>query len=208
MDPVVEKSLREGGLNKITGIDEVGRGSLAGPVVVASVMLPTNHKIDGINDSKKLSPKKREEISYLLFERAIDIQVSLAMNGVVDLLNIYNATKKCIKETLDNAKVRPDIVVIDGSFNHFKGEYELPFAYQTLPKGDALSENVAAASIIAKITRDKWMEINAHKAYPEYGFAQHKGYGTKQHMEALFKYGPCPLHRMTFSIKGKKIGDL
>lgn len=208
MDPIVENSLRDVGVNKIVGVDEVGKGALAGPVCVAAVMLPPNHKIEGINDSKKVSPAKREKIARLIFERAIDVQVAMAMNGIIDRINIYNATKKCIQEVLVNLKVRSDMAVIDGIFNSFAGEYGLPCAYQTIPKGDTLSENVAAASIIAKTHRDHWMIEVAQGAYPEYEFAKHKGYGTKLHMDALLEYGPCPIHRMTFSIKGKRIGDL
>ena len=205
MDPIVERDLNEIGLHKIIGVDEAGRGSLIGPVVASSVMLPANHKIEGINDSKLVSPNKRKEIAGLIFERALEVRVSFIMNGVIDKINILNATKLAIKETLVAFRIRPDIVVIDGLFS-FKDEYMLPYAYQLLPKGDTLSENIAAASIIAKTTRDAWV-VQVSDQYPEYNFAQHKGYGTEAHFDALVKYGPCPIHRRSFSLKGKRLGD-
>jgi len=207
MDFVVEQSLHEVGLHKIAGCDEAGRGPLAGPVVAAAVMLPPNHKIDGLNDSKQLSAKNREELYRMILERAIDAQISMCMNQLIDKVNIYNATKACIRDTLMNFKVNPDIVVIDGSFTDFIGNHALPFPYQTQVKGDALSENVAAASILAKVYRDHWMtEIDSQ--YPQYGFAKHKGYGTAQHIKALTEFGPCPIHRLSFSVKGIKIGAM
>jgi ribonuclease HII len=207
VEPIVERDLREIGFNKIIGVDEAGRGSLCGAVVVASVMLAANHKIRGLNDSKLLSAKKREELVPLIHEMSLDVQISMAMSGMVDRLNVFNATKLCIKESLINFKVKPDIVVIDGKFTPFEGDYSLPYLHLTIPKGDTLSDNVAAASIIAKTYRDSMM-IALDTDYPEYGFAKHKGYGTKEHMDAIMKYGPCPVHRRTFSVRGKKIGDL
>ena len=208
MVPVVENSLYEIGFNKIAGVDESGRGSLMGHVVVACVMLSRNHKLEGLDDSKKLSAKKREYLFELIYEQALDVQVAFGSAGMVDEFNIYRATKKCIKETLDNFKISPEVVVIDGTFTPFMGEEKLLYPHQMLPKADSLSENVAAASIIAKVSRDRWIIESAHPEYPQYGFVSSKGYGTKAHMEALFKYGPCPLHRMTFTIKGKRIGDI
>ncbi len=206
MEPFIENSLREVGIYKIAGADEAGRGSLAGPVVIACVMLPTEHKIENINDSKKLPPKKREQTAILIYERALDIQVVYAMSGLIDEINIHSANKKCMYEAVNNLKIAPEMVVIDGVFNFSPGEIKYP--YQTLPKADSLSENVAAASIIAKTTRDKWMIEEAHRLFPEYGFDKHKGYGTKEHVEALKKYGPCPIHRVSFTINGIWMEDI
>ena len=208
MVPVVEDALHEIGFNKIAGVDESGRGSLMGPVVVACVMLSRNHKLEGLDDSKKLSAKKREHLFELIYEQALDVQIAFGSNGMIDEFNIYRATKKCIKETLDNFKISPEMVVIDGTFTPFIGEEKLLYPHQMLPKADSLSENVAAASIIAKVSRDRWIIESAYPEYPQYGFDKHKGYGTKKHVEALQKYGPCPLHRVSFSLNGKKISDM
>lgn len=208
MEPVVEDSLRSIGLFKIAGVDEAGRGPMAGPVVVACVMLAANHNLEGLNDSKKVSAKKREILYPLIFERAISVTVASASNVSIDAINIYQATKRCIAEVVNTSQGSPEIVVIDGEFTAFSGDCALRFPYQTLPKGDALSENVAAASIIAKVSRDYWMTEVAHVQYPMYGFDKHKGYGTKEHIEALKKYGPCPLHRRSFTLHGVKLEEL
>lgn len=207
MDPVVEKDLHEIGLHKIMGVDEAGRGPGAGPVVAAGVMLPANHKIEGLNDSKKLSPKKREVLADKIYEQALELHIAEVSSCEIDKINILNATKKCIHTVVNSFKITPNIVVIDGIFT-FKDEYRLPYPYQTIPKGDSLSDNIAAASIIAKTYRDSWMRVGAHSAHPEYGFDKHVGYLTKQHIEALYKHGPCPLHRMSFSVKGVYIKDM
>jgi len=207
MDSVVEKDLRSVNINKIAGIDEAGRGCGAGPVVAAGVMLSPNHKIEGLNDSKKLSAKKRDYLAELIYERAIDIQIAEAHHKEIDEINILNATKKCIKSITKRFKCNPDIFVIDGVFS-FKDEYSLDKPYMTLPKGDTLSENVAAASIIAKVYRDNYMKVAAHRVYPEYSFDKHKGYLTKAHIKALYEHGPCPIHRMTFTVKGIYIKDI
>lgn len=207
MKALLENNLSELGLYKIGGIDEAGRGALVGPVVVAYVMLPPNHKIEDINDSKKLSPSKREKIAEQIYERALEVHVVSAGNGIIDKINIYSATRRCICDLANMIKITPEMLVIDGIFN-FSGEYEIKIPYQLLPKADNLSENVAAASIIAKTTRDKYMVEEAHRLFPEYGFDKHKGYGTQGHVEALKKYGPCPLHRMSFTINGIKMKDI
>jgi ribonuclease HII len=207
MEAVVEQSLHNIGIYKIAGCDESGRGPLIQPLIVACVMLPTDHKIEGINDSKKLSAKKRESLAELIYERAIDIQVAIIMNGVVDRINIFNAVKQGMSQTITALKVKPEMVVVDG-LTPLEGLYSISFPYFFMPKADGLSENVAAASIIAKVCRDHWVLENAHARYPEYGFDKHKGYGTKAHVEALYKYGPCPLHRKTFTIGGVRIGDI
>lgn len=206
MDPIIELNLREIGLNKILGCDEVGRGSLAAEVCTAAVMLPVNHRIKGINDSKKLTPKRREELAEQIFEQAFDVQLAIAPHTTVDRINIYAAVKQCIHKTIVNFKINPDMVVIDGEFTEFKGDISIPYPHIIVPKADCMSENVAAASIIAKVCRDRMM-VEWDKVYPEYGFGEHKGYGTKKHIDALLKYGPCPIHRRSFSAGGRKIGE-
>ncbi len=183
--------VRRNGRNYFTG------NSLAGIVSVSCVMLPPNHKIEGLNDSKKLSPKKRIELAELIRERAIEIHLARANHAVIDKINILEATKLCIVQVIDKFSVRPDIVVIDGTFNFQKDLYPV-FPCQTIINGDNLSENIAAASILAKVFRDNWMD-EQHKLYPEYGFINHHGYGTKEHVAAIKKYGPCPIHRRTFN---------
>lgn len=197
MDPVIEKDLRALGLNKIAGVDEAGRGSLASIVVVGCVMLPTNHKIDGIKDSKKVSPKKRKFLAELIKERAIEYHLAWADHTVIDKINILEATKLCIVQVINKLKVKPDMVVIDGTFN-FHEDLSPIHPYQTVINGDNLSENIAAGSIIAKTFRDNYMD-EQHKLYPEYNFIKHHGYGTKEHIAAIKKYGPCPIHRKTFN---------
>lgn len=207
MENPIENDLKDIGLNMVVGVDEAGRGPLAGPVVVAAVVLPPNHRIEGINDSKKVSDKKREALAELIYERALDISVSMAEPGVIDSINILNATRMCIKECLDNLKVRPELAIIDGKFKSFEGDYHLSLPYQVIEQGDCKSESVASGSIIAKTTRDHMM-IELDDKYPEYGFAGHKGYGTKKHMDAIMEHGPCPIHRRSFSVRGRKIGEL
>jgi len=206
MEPVIENNLREIGIYKIAGIDEAGRGSVMGPVVVACVMLPTNHRIVGLNDSKKIPPKKREVLAEEIYKQAIDVQIAECSNVEIDRINILNATKKCILTVINNIKGNPDLFVIDGLFN-FKNEYSLNAPYQTIPKGDTLSECIAAASIIAKTYRDNQV-LDLSSKYPMYGWDKNKGYGTKKHIEAIYKYGHCPLHRKSFTIKGVYIKDI
>ena len=171
------------------GMDEAGRGPLAGPVVVACVVMPLDEDklIEGINDSKKLSPKKREE----LFDKIISTALAVSDNDEIDKINILNATKKCMKNCIDGLTFG-DIVLIDAVK---LTETKIPTF--SIIKGDASSYSIAAASIVAKVTRDRLME-KADNLYPQYGFKQHKGYGTKQHVMALKEHGPCPLHRATF----------
>lgn len=177
----------------IAGVDEAGRGPLAGPVVCACVIMPMESEkiIEGVNDSKKLSAKKREE----LFDKIVDIAISYSIVEIdekkIDEINILQATKLGMKKAVENLKVMPDFVLVDA----VKIDVALP--QENLIKGDALSYNIAAASILAKVHRDRMME-NFDMKYPEYGFAKHKGYGTKAHIEALKKYGKCEIHRETF----------
>ena len=184
----------------IAGIDEAGRGPLAGPVVCACVIMPLEEDklIDGINDSKKLTEKKREELYDKIIERAIAYSIVEVDERTIDRINILNATKLGMKRSLDGLKVKPDIVLIDA----VKLDTDLP--QDNIIKGDAKSYNIASASILAKVYRDRLMKKLSVK-YPQYNFAKHKGYGTKEHIENLKKYGKCELHRETF-IKNFKIG--
>ena len=184
----------------IAGIDEAGRGPLAGPVVCACVIMPHDEDklIDGINDSKKLTEKKREELYDKIKERAIAYSIVEVDERTIDRINILNATKLGMKKALDGLKVKPDVVLIDA----VKLDTDLP--QDNIIKGDAKSYNIASASILAKVYRDRLMKKLSVK-YPQYNFAKHKGYGTKEHIENLKKYGKCELHRETF-IKNFKIG--
>ena len=195
----IEKILKGKGYSYIAGVDEAGRGPLAGPVYAAAVILPDDAELTGINDSKKLTPKKREE----LFEKITEIAVSYSIFSVdekeIDEINILNATHKAMNGAVNGLSQKPDYVIIDG--NSIKG-MELP--HQTVVKGDAKSISIAAASILAKVARDRYID-EMGKVYPEYGFENHKGYGTKAHTDAILKYGVCPIHRRTF-LK-KLLGD-
>lgn len=177
----------------IAGIDEAGRGPLAGPVVCACVVMPMDKDkvIDGVNDSKQLSAKKREELYEKIIKTAISYSIVEIDEKTIDKINILQATRLGMKKALENLNVTPDIVLIDA----VKIDTDLP--QDNIIKGDTLSYNIAAASILAKVYRDRLME-KFDKIYPEYNFAQHKGYGTKSHIEALKKYGKCNLHRESF----------
>lgn len=188
-----EKQLRENGFEYICGIDEAGRGPLAGPVVVASVIMPKDSMIEGINDSKKVSEKKREKLYDLILENAISYGVGIIGQDEIDDINILNATKKGLTMSLKELNKKPDIIVVD-ALTHID---TLGIPYESIIKGDAKCYSIAAASIIAKVTRDRIMR-EWDKIYPQYGFANHKGYGTSAHIEAIKEYGPCPLHRKTF----------
>ena len=188
----IERGLKEKGYSLIAGVDEAGRGPLAGPVYAAAVILPDGAELTGVNDSKKLTPKKREE----LFEKITQIAVSYSIFSVdekeIDEINILNATHKAMNGAVNGLSKKPDYVIIDG--NSIKG-MELP--HETVVKGDAKSISIAAASILAKVARDRSID-EMGKVYPEYGFENHKGYGPKAHTDAILKYGVCPIHRRTF----------
>lgn len=187
-----ENELAGQGFEYIVGIDEVGRGPLAGPVVAAAVILPKGFKLLGINDSKQLSEKKREEYYHYIVENAISVGIGLITAEEIDQLNIYEATKKAMLEAITNLSIRPDYCLIDAM------KLNIPYPQQSIIKGDALSVSIAAASIVAKVTRDNLMKKYSI-TYPEYKFEQHMGYGTKEHLLAIKKYGPCPIHRKTFA---------
>ena len=177
----------------IAGIDEAGRGPLAGPVVCACVIMPMERDkiIDGINDSKKLTEKKREELFEKIINTALSYSIVEVDEKTIDEINILNATKLGMKKALEGLKITPDIVLIDA----VKIDTAIP--QENIIKGDALSYNIASASILAKVYRDRKMK-ELDKVYPNYSFAKHKGYGTKEHIEALKKYGKCEIHRDTF----------
>lgn len=188
-----EEQLEDLGIKYIAGVDEVGRGPLAGPVVIAAVILPLNLRIKGINDSKKLSLKKRNELYKIILNEALAVNVSFIDERVIDEINIYEATKKGMLEAISGLKIKPEHVLIDAMPLR-----ELAIAHTSIIHGDALSASIGAASIIAKVTRDEYMDKMDIK-YPNYGFKHHKGYCTKEHLEALEKYGPCEIHRKSFA---------
>lgn len=185
----IEDSL---GLHLICGVDEAGRGPLAGPVCAAAVILPTHLQITGLNDSKKLTDKKRRELFPIIQEQAVAWGIGLASETEIDEINILQATFLAMRRALEQLNARPEIALIDGN-----RETDFGLPVKTVVKGDSLSANIAAASVLAKVTRDNIMTEMANQ-YPEYGFEIHKGYGTKAHYEALRTYGPCPIHRKTF----------
>lgn len=188
----IEEECYGRGFSVICGVDEAGRGPLAGPVCAAAVILPEHLQIPGLNDSKKLTDKKRRELFPLIKEQAIAYGIGLASHQEIDEINILQATYLAMERALSQLNVKPDLALIDG--NRAK-DFGLPV--QTVIKGDSLSANIAAASILAKVTRDDLM-LEMAKEYPGYGFEVHKGYGTKAHYEALREKGPCAIHRMTF----------
>ena len=187
-----ERMLQESEARYIAGIDEAGRGPLAGPVVVAGVIMPLEDKdiIGGVNDSKKLSAKKRDMLYDLIMEKAIDVQVAIIDNETIDRDNILNATKSGMLQCINGFK-NVDRVLIDAV------KLDAKVATLSIIHGDALSYSIAAASIIAKVTRDRLM-LDYDREYPQYNFAKHKGYGTAEHIRLLKEHGPCPIHRRTF----------
>ena len=187
-----EKEALNKGYKLIAGCDEAGRGPLAGPVVVASVIMPLDDIIDGVDDSKKLTEKKREELYGKIIEKAISYKISIISEKVIDEINILNATKQGMDEAINGLNIKPDYCLVDA----VKG-LNLICDYLPLIKGDNLSYSIGCASILAKVTRDKLMKDYSVK-YPEYAFEKHKGYGTKLHIEAIKKYGKCEIHRESF----------
>ena len=188
----IEDSLYGPDVAVICGVDEAGRGPLAGPVCAAAVILPRDLVIDGLNDSKKLSDKKRRELYDVIIEQALAYGIAFADEKEIDEINILQATFNAMQRAMDQLQLRPDLALIDGNRAR---DFGLPV--QTVVKGDSRSANIAAASILAKVTRDRFME-EMDAQYPQYGFDVHKGYGTRRHYAALEEYGPCPIHRMSF----------
>lgn len=189
----IENSLYNEDIKYICGIDEAGRGPLAGPVVVASVIMPKDSMIEGVNDSKKVSEKKRERLYEEIINNAISWGVGIIDEKRIDEINILNATKEGLTTSLLKLSQKPDLILVDA----LKDINTLGIKYQSIIKGDAKCYSIAAASIIAKVTRDRIMR-NWDEVYPQYGFAGHKGYGTAAHMAAIRKNGPCELHRKSF----------
>ena len=189
----IENEIYNSKIETICGIDEAGRGPLAGPVVVAAVIMPKDSMIEGVNDSKKVSEKKREILYEQIINEAIAYGVGIIDQKEIDKINILNATKKGLTTAIKELKIKPQRILVDA----LNGIDTLGIPYTSIIKGDAKSYSIAAASIIAKVTRDRimreWDEI-----YPEYGFEKHKGYGTKMHIDAIKEYGLCPLHRLSF----------
>ena len=196
----IEDSLFDQGIGVICGVDEAGRGPLAGPVYAAAVILPRDLEVPGLTDSKKLSDKKRRELFPIIQEQAVAFGIGVASEKEIDEINILQATFLAMKRALEKLSVRPDLALIDGN-----RETDFGVPAKTVVKGDSLSASIAAASILAKVSRDDYMMELAQK-YPQYGFDIHKGYGTKAHYQALREFGPSEVHRMTFlkSFYGKK----
>ena len=190
----IEKDLYQKGFKNICGIDEAGRGPLAGPVVIAGVIMPQDSMIEGVNDSKKVTEKRREKLYDLILDEAISYSVAIIGQDVIDEMNILNATKQGVTEVIDGLDVKPDLILVD-ALEHINTR---GIPYEPLVKGDARCYNIAAASILAKVTRDRimrqWDEI-----YPQYGFLSNKGYGTAKHIAAIKEYGLCPIHRISFT---------
>lgn len=188
----IEQSYFHEGVQLICGVDEAGRGPLAGPVCAAAVILPPNLEIPGLNDSKKLSDKRRRELYPVIMEKAVAYGIGFADHTEIDEINILQATFLAMERAIQALNIKPELALIDG--NRAK-DFGLPV--KTVVQGDSLSASIAAASVLAKVTRDDVM-LKMAEEYPQYGFEIHKGYGTKAHYQALKDYGPCPIHRMTF----------
>lgn len=188
----IENGLFSEGYSVVAGVDEAGRGPLAGPVCAAAVILPPNLEIEGLNDSKKLSPKKREALYDVIVKSAVSYGIAFASEKEIDELNILNATYLAMNRAIEKLSAVPDICIIDG--NRSEG---ISYNNICVVGGDGKSASVAAASILAKVTRDRLME-KLDAEYPEYCFSKHKGYGTKLHYEKIREFGPSPIHRMTF----------
>lgn len=187
-----ENEAKAQGYNIVCGIDEAGRGPLAGPVCAAAVILPEGCEIEGINDSKKLTEKKREALYDVIIEKALAYGIATADEKEIDEINILQATYLAMNRAVQKLSIKPDMALVDGN-----RDPKLGVPTQTIVKGDARSMSIAAASILAKVTRDRFM-LEMDEKYPQYQFAKHKGYGTKLHYEMLAQYGPSEIHRMTF----------
>jgi len=189
----LELSLYDDKVKYICGIDEAGRGPLAGPVVVGAVIMPKESFIEGVNDSKKVSEKKRELLFDKITSEAVAYSVGIVDQDKIDEINILEATRLAVHQALEKLEIKPDLIVVDALTNI--DTFGIP--YMSIIKGDAKVYSISAASIIAKVTRDRMMQ-EWDEIFPEYGFAKHKGYGTKDHINAIKTYGPTPIHRKTF----------
>lgn len=186
-----ERNLIKQGIKLIAGVDEVGRGPLVGPVVTAAVILPVNYKLEGLTDSKKLTPKKRDKFFDIIMQDAISVSIGMKDNKVIDEVNIYEATKLAMMDAINGLNVKPEHVLIDAM------PLDLEIPHTSIIKGDAKSLSIAAASVIAKVTRDRMMD-ELDKKYPMYNFKKNKGYPTKEHIEAINKYGIIDGYRKTY----------
>lgn len=196
-----DNKFRSQGFNLIAGVDEAGRGPLAGPVVASAVILPDECEILGVNDSKKLTEAKRESLFPQIVKSAVAIGVGIVHEQVIDEINILQATIKAMQKAIETLKINPDCILVDALVIPDIGIEQV-----AIEKGDSLSMSVAAASVVAKVTRDRLM-MEYDKKYPQYNFAKHKGYGTKEHIEAISKFGPCEIHRKTFKRVKEYIAD-
>lgn len=190
----IEKEIHNNGIKYICGIDEAGRGPLAGPVVVASAIMPEDSMIEGVNDSKKVSEKRREKLYDQIIENAISWSVSIVDHIEIDKVNILNATKEGLTDCIQKLETKPNVIIVDA----LEKINTCGIPYKSIIKGDAKCYSIAAASIIAKVTRDRIMR-QWDEVYPQYGFARHKGYGTAAHIAAIREYGLCPIHRKSFT---------
>ncbi len=194
-----ERRAHQLGYRSIAGIDEVGRGPLAGPVIAAAVILPPNYRNKEIRDSKQLAAKKREKLSEIIRQDALSIGLGVVEASIIDEVNIFQATLLAMKEAALNLSLTPDYLLIDGSHRIF-----VSITQETIVKGDSLSVSVASASIIAKVSRDRIMEMY-DRQFPQYNFLKNKGYATAEHIEALKKHGHCKIHRRSFTVKDRSL---
>lgn len=188
-----EQRALDEGFTHVCGVDEAGRGPLAGPVCAAAVILPPNAEIDGLNDSKKLTAKRREALYDVILSQAVAYGIAMVDEKTIDEINILQATFLAMRQAVEQLSVTPELALVDGNREPDFGSIPV----KTIIKGDSLSANIAAASILAKVTRDRFM-MEQDQIYPQYGFAVHKGYGTQAHYAALRTYGACPIHRKSF----------
>ena len=192
-----EREQWNSGIQTVCGVDEAGAGPLAGPVYAAAVILPRELEIPGLDDSKKLTEKKREALFEIICREAVAYSVARVEAAEIDEMDILNARMLAMQQAIDGLSVKPDLALIDGNRDH-GSRYAIETPHLTVIKGDGKSASIAAASILAKVSRDRYAAGELDAAYPQYRFAKHKGYGTKLHYEMLDAYGPCPEHRMTF----------
>ena len=192
-----EREQWKNGVQTVCGVDEAGAGPLMGPVYAAAVILPRELDIPGLNDSKKLTEKKREALYEVIIAQAVAYSVARVEAAEIDEMDILNARMLAMQKAIDGLTVRPDLALIDGNRDH-GSRYAIRLPHQLIVGGDGKSASIAAASILAKVSRDRYVSTELDAKYPQYQFAKHKGYGTKLHYQMLDQYGPCPEHRMTF----------
>lgn len=197
-----ERAQWQAGKTAVCGVDEAGAGPLAGPVYAAAVILPRELEIPGLNDSKKLTEKKREALFDIIVEQALAYSIARVEAAEIDEIDILNARMKAMQMAIDGLSTPPDFALIDGNRDHGT-KCAISTPHETIVKGDGLSASIAAASILAKVSRDRYVSGELHQAYPQYRFDKHKGYGTKLHYEMLDEFGPCEAHRVTFLKKWK-----